>query len=144
VETADQAATIRRLGAGFGQGYLWSPAVPLTELPLLLRAGRFAAIPREPSGRQPRPAAGETSMAEDSDRARIIALHRSGASPSTIAAALNADGRRTTKGGRWHRNSVAQVIAEATFPDLSGREPPGAYPADPHRRGQELGPERRR
>jgi diguanylate cyclase (GGDEF)-like protein/PAS domain S-box-containing protein len=144
VETADQAATIRRLGAGYGQGYLWSPAVPLAELPALLRPGRFTAIPREPSTRQPRPAVGDTSMAADGDRARIIALHRSGASPSTIAAALNADGRRTTKGGRWHRNSVAQVIAETTFPDLSGGDPPGAYPSDPHKRGQELGPERRR
>ena len=144
VETADQAATIRRLGAGFGQGYLWSPAVPVDELPPLLRPGRFTALPREPASRQARPAAAAPSVAEDGDRARIIALHRSGASPSTIAAALNADGRRTTKGGRWHRNSVAQVIAEATFPDLSGRQPSGPYPADPVAREQEKGPERRR
>ena len=144
VETADQAATIRRLGAGFGQGYLWSPAVPVDELPPLLRPGRFAALPREASSRQPRPSQAAVSIAEDSDRARIIALHRSGASPSTIAAALNADDRRTTKGGRWHRNSVAQVIAEATFPDLSGRQPQGPYPADPVTREQEKGPERRR
>jgi hypothetical protein len=146
VETADQAATIRRLGAGFGQGYLWSPAVPLPELLPLLRPGRFTAIPGEPSARQPRPAAVAASMAADGDRARIIALHRNGASPSTIAAALNADGRRTTRGGRWHRNSVAQVIAEATFPDLSSRQSARAYPEDPVTPGteQELGPERRR
>ena len=145
VETADQAATIRRLGAGFGQGYLWSPAVPLADLPQLLRPGRFTAIPREPSSRAPRPAAAGTSIAADGDRARIIALHRSGASPSTIAAALNADGRRTARGGRWHRNTVAQVIAETTFPDLSsGGQPGGPYPADPVGREQELGPERRR
>jgi hypothetical protein len=128
VETADQAATIRRLGATYGQGYLWSPAVPLDALPPLLRAGRFDAIPREATSRQPRVSVAETPVTGDGDRGRIIAMHRSGASPSTIAAALNAEGRRTSRGGRWHRNTVAQVIAETAFPDLSPR---GAYPAEP-------------
>jgi diguanylate cyclase (GGDEF)-like protein len=147
VETADQAATIRRLGATYGQGYLWSPAVPLDALPPLLRAGRFAAIPRDGSTRQPRVSVADTPVADDGDRARIIAMHRSGASPSTIAAALNAEGRRTSRGGRWHRNTVAQVIAETAFPDLSSHEAPGGpYPSEPagSEDEQEVGPEQRR
>ena len=32
VETREQADELRRLGAHFGQGYLWSPAVPEGEL----------------------------------------------------------------------------------------------------------------
>jgi hypothetical protein len=151
VETADQAATIRRLGATYGQGYLWSPAVPLEDLPPLLRAGRFAAIPRDATTRQPRVSVADTPVGEDGDRLRIIAMHRSGASPSTIAAALNAEGRRTRRGGRWHRNTVAQVIAETAFPDLSPRDREGGpYPTVPVGSGseseseQEVGPERRK
>ena len=117
VETAEQAATIRRLGAAYGQGFLWSPAVPVSELPALLRSHRFSAIPQErPLGRRGRPE--PAPVADDNDRARIVAMHRSGASPSTIAAALNSEGRTTRRGGRWHRNTVAQVIAETTFPEL--------------------------
>jgi Recombinase len=47
-----------------------------------------------------------------------MALHAGGASPTSIAAALNADGLRTPDGHRWHRNSVARVIAERQFPEL--------------------------
>ena len=32
IETADQHAKLRQLGCSAGQGYLWSPAVPLEEL----------------------------------------------------------------------------------------------------------------
>jgi EAL domain-containing protein (putative c-di-GMP-specific phosphodiesterase class I) len=32
VETHEQAAELRRLGCHFGQGYLWSPAVPESQL----------------------------------------------------------------------------------------------------------------
>ena len=49
--------------------------------------------------------------------ARIFALHSSGASPATIAAALNAEGVAAPSGHRWHRNAVARVIADAEFPD---------------------------
>ncbi|HET6818716.1 MAG TPA: EAL domain-containing protein [Mycobacteriales bacterium] len=134
VETEEQAETIRRLGATYGQGFLWSPAVPLAELPDLLHPGRFGAMPRPASARRPRKLA--PAVAEDSDRARILALHRSGMSPTTIAAALNADGRLTLRGTRWQRNTIARVIAEDAYPDLSpGRAAaaPTAYPADPER-----------
>ena len=119
VETAEQAELARRLGATYAQGFLWSPAVPASELPDLLRPGRFRPMPTDLPRRRSRPRAGESLPSQDSDRARIIALHRSGASPATIAAAMNAEGHFTAKGTRWHRNTVAQVIAEATYPDLA-------------------------
>ncbi|HET7311447.1 MAG TPA: EAL domain-containing protein [Mycobacteriales bacterium] len=134
VETEEQAETIRRLGVTYGQGFLWSPAVPLAELPDLLHPGRFGAMPRAASARRPRKLA--PAVAEDSDRARIIALHRSGASPTTIAAALNADGRLTLRGTRWQRNTIARVIAEDAYPDLApAKDTPGSavYPSDPQR-----------
>jgi len=36
IETAEMAQTLRLLGCNEGQGYYWSPAVPLTQLPALL------------------------------------------------------------------------------------------------------------
>jgi diguanylate cyclase (GGDEF)-like protein/PAS domain S-box-containing protein len=129
VETEEQAETIRRLGATYGQGFLWSPAVPLPELLDLLHPGRFGAMPRPAAARRPRRLA--PAVAEDSDRARILALHRSGASPTTIAAALNADGRRTLRGTRWQRNTIARVIAEDAYPDLAPpSETAAVYPSD--------------
>ena len=42
---------------------------------------------------------------------RIVALHGEGASLHTIAAALNAEGRRTPSGPRWTPTTVARVVA---------------------------------
>jgi EAL domain-containing protein (putative c-di-GMP-specific phosphodiesterase class I) len=40
VETAEQAAALRDLGCAQGQGYLYSPAVPASEIgPVLARLG---------------------------------------------------------------------------------------------------------
>ncbi|MDQ1664176.1 MAG: Recombinase, partial [Actinomycetota bacterium] len=50
--------------------------------------------------------------------ARIAALHQSGASLNTIAAVLNAERVPTARGTRWHRNTVARVVAGRQFPDL--------------------------
>jgi diguanylate cyclase (GGDEF)-like protein/PAS domain S-box-containing protein len=132
VETREQEDALRRLGVGYFQGFLWSPAVPTSELPALLRAGQFVAKRTPRGARRAQPQVQVPPVAEDPDRARIIALHGSGASPATIAAALNADGRLTLRGTRWHRNTVAQVIAEAAFPDLDAPTggDPVAYPRD--------------
>jgi hypothetical protein len=53
---------------------------------------------------------------------RILALRRAGASPTTIAAALNGDGRRTAQGTRWHAASVARTLMEneASFRFIAG------------------------
>jgi diguanylate cyclase (GGDEF)-like protein/PAS domain S-box-containing protein len=107
VETNEQKERLRRLGCEFGQGFLWSPAVPAALLAQTLdaiEAGRAPTV--RAGGRRWRP------LPDSATVARIQALHDSGASLSTIAAALNADGRKTTTGTRWHRQSVARVIAE--------------------------------
>lgn len=110
VETEEQAATLRRLGCTAAQGYLWSPAVPLEELPAALRR-----INAPHGSRQRRPRGVDV---DEAVRARVLALHRSGASPTTIAAALNAGGLLTAAGTRWHRNTVARIITEHDYPDL--------------------------
>jgi diguanylate cyclase (GGDEF)-like protein/PAS domain S-box-containing protein len=105
VETAEQRDRLRALGCRFGQGFLWSPAVPAARL----RTTMDEIARGGPSGppRRRRPA-----METDSTTAgRILAMHQCGASLSTIAAALNADGLVTTTGSRWHRQSVARLIA---------------------------------
>jgi diguanylate cyclase (GGDEF)-like protein/PAS domain S-box-containing protein len=116
VETSEQADALRRLGCTAMQGFLWSAAVPLAELAVLLRRGPFPPTPlRTGRARGARP----VIRADQDDRkvrARILALHTGGASPTTIAAALNADGLRTPDGTRWHRNTVARVVADAGYP----------------------------
>jgi diguanylate cyclase (GGDEF)-like protein/PAS domain S-box-containing protein len=42
VETINQQACLRELGCGWGQGYLFSPAVPATGLENLIATGRFS------------------------------------------------------------------------------------------------------
>ena len=129
VETQEQAETIRQLGASYCQGYLYSPPVPVAELPALLEPGRFAPITKTAVPlRRRRTVASQ--IADESDRARILELHQTGASPATIAAALNAEERFTLRGTRWHRNTVAQVIA-ATFPELEpAAETDATYPTE--------------
>jgi diguanylate cyclase (GGDEF)-like protein/PAS domain S-box-containing protein len=112
VETAAQEEALRRLGCPLAQGFRWSPGVPAAELPATiarLAHGRLAGPAPEP-GWPP-----STGVPEESVMNRIAALHRSGASLNTIAAALNAEGSTTPRGARWHRNSVARAIAARQF-----------------------------
>jgi predicted signal transduction protein with EAL and GGDEF domain len=105
VETAEQRDRLRSLGCRFGQGFLWSPAVPAARLGTTMdeiARGRASGPPR-----RRRPAMGTDSATAG----RILAMHQCGASLSTIAAALNADGLVTATGSRWHRQSVARHIA---------------------------------
>jgi EAL domain-containing protein (putative c-di-GMP-specific phosphodiesterase class I) len=108
VETADQADLLRRLGCTYAQGYLWSRAVPITELARLVRPGVLRGWAQEQRAGWPSPTLGSHS------RGRILAMHRTGASPNTIAAALNSDGERTPQGARWHATTVARVILGGT------------------------------
>ena len=111
VETVEQLDVLRSLGCAWAQGFLWSPAVDPESLAALV-----AALPRGtfdvrygadwPRTRPPRsPVTTEHGLHE------LVRLHRLGASPATIAAALNADGYRTPRGLRWHHATVAEVIA---------------------------------
>ena len=52
---------------------------------------------------------------------RILAMHAEAASLHTIAAKLNNDGMRTSRGTRWSAQSVARVIADGRYPKDSWR-----------------------
>ncbi len=110
VETREQAVTLRKLGCDHAQGHLYSPAQPLDEL---LR--RLAEVRR---GRQKRAVTG-AALADDTSLSEILGLQQTGASLHTIAAALNSRGRRTTSGTRWNSRTVAGVISEIAFPELT-------------------------
>jgi EAL domain-containing protein (putative c-di-GMP-specific phosphodiesterase class I) len=109
VETAEQVHSLRRLGCDYGQGYLWRPALPSGEFQRAL-----AEIQREVAPRStPRRTRGRGRLAADpSAVARIVSMHRQGASPTSIAAALNLEGVPAPNGKQWHRVSVAHVIAD--------------------------------
>jgi diguanylate cyclase (GGDEF)-like protein/PAS domain S-box-containing protein len=108
VETLQQQELLRRLGCRLGQGFLWSPAVPAASLATTLdeiERGSRTTLRQRTRNRV---------STDPTTAARIRALHRAGASLSTVAAALNADGLTTATGTRWHRQSVARVIAADT------------------------------
>ena len=106
VEFAEQAEQLRRLGCATAQGYLWSPAVALRDVPL------------EPGAPTPRPRRNKQPTVDADTQAWIMRLHGGGASLHTIAAVLNASGERTDRGTRWHPRSVARVISRAAYPQL--------------------------
>ena len=115
IETAEQLATLRRIGCWGGQGYLWSPAVPIDELTELVtadRGRRLTAVGVRPAQRRPR----FPEATAEHGLSRLVQLHHSGASLATIAAALNAQGFRTPTGSRWHSVTVARTIAEIVHP----------------------------
>jgi hypothetical protein len=122
VETPEQLALLRQLGCWAGQGFLWSPALPLDDLVTTVRGlpgGRFPVAPeaaaQAPPGRRPR-----EQLTAEHGLTELRRLHGEGASLATIAAALNAEGYRTPQGVRWHRASVARVISDLAYPQLRG------------------------
>jgi EAL domain-containing protein (putative c-di-GMP-specific phosphodiesterase class I) len=95
VEEEGQAKLLAQLGCQFGQGYLWSRAAPLDEVVEL--------APRALAGKGGgRPA---KAIAD-----RMLRMARQGASPASIAAALNQDGINTPVDKRWHNRSVSEVL----------------------------------
>ncbi|MDX6246022.1 MAG: hypothetical protein QOE76_3745 [Frankiales bacterium] len=111
VETPGQSEILRRLGCTYMQGYLWSPAVPLPELAALLKPGAMHLLVQE-AGRRANGKPRGSIATDHETNGRILALHRAGASPNSIAAALNADNRRTPQGARWQASSVSRAITE--------------------------------
>ncbi|MDT7539705.1 MAG: hypothetical protein QOI82_3290 [Actinomycetota bacterium] len=111
IETGEQLAILHRMGCLGGQGFLWSPALPVEALSALLRApdGFVAASPAPPDRRR-RPRA--LAVTNEHGLHRIVQLHRAGASLATVAAALNAEQFLSPTGHRWHPSSVARVIAD--------------------------------
>jgi diguanylate cyclase (GGDEF)-like protein/PAS domain S-box-containing protein len=122
VETEEQADALRRLGCPLAQGFLWSHAVPISDLhDTMARIARGQRKPSDSVGtrRQGAPQLSTSPAADEAAVARIIALHQAGASLTTIAAALNADNLTTARGLRWHRSSVARVIADRQYPGMT-------------------------
>ncbi len=106
VETAEQYAVLRALGCGQGQGYLWSPAVPIDQLGAALAA--CAKVPvAAPGVRMIR----KIDELEPDARALLARMHTEGASLHTIAAALNRSLGRHPTGVRWTASSVARGLA---------------------------------
>jgi EAL domain-containing protein (putative c-di-GMP-specific phosphodiesterase class I) len=106
VENEEQAAALAAMGCQFGQGFLWSPAVDARAATDLLR--RRMWVPADPARSRRRLAPSEREDPRAVTRAR--ALHQSGASLYTVAAALNREGLRTRAGVRWHPASVARLL----------------------------------
>jgi EAL domain-containing protein (putative c-di-GMP-specific phosphodiesterase class I) len=114
VETLDQAALLRELGCQCAQGWLWSPAVALGTVATSGGWTKNFVVG----------ATGPASVAVRRERFRVgpehgldrmLSMHAKGASLSTIAASLNADGYFTPKGLRWHGTSVARAVADAAY-----------------------------
>jgi diguanylate cyclase (GGDEF)-like protein len=114
VETLPQAALLRRLGCQAAQGWLWSRAVPLGDVPGW--ASPYAVV--EPAPARPRPREPQSPVGPEHGVDTLLALHRDGASLESIASALNREGYRTPSGRRWHSTTVARTITEAAYPSL--------------------------
>ena len=112
VETVEQYAVLRSMGCQRGQGWLWSPAVPIAELEDAVAAceqvpvaERGARMPRVPEG-----------LADEA--ATIIArMHAEGASTHDIADALNRTVGRHPSGVRWTAGAVERGLPVAPRPD---------------------------
>jgi diguanylate cyclase (GGDEF)-like protein/PAS domain S-box-containing protein len=119
IEQEEQAQLLRRLGCHAGQGFIWAQAAKVSEV--------AALVARQPRGRFPVPGGAPTRADRRGDDelaglsavhgfTRMLALHRDGASPTTIAAALNAEEFRTPRGNRWHRTTVQRALDAAVSP----------------------------
>jgi EAL domain-containing protein (putative c-di-GMP-specific phosphodiesterase class I) len=106
VETAEQYAALRDLGCQEGQGFLWSPAVPIQELPDVLA---FCQTVQTPVARERSPRS--TVSLEPATAARIASLHVNGSSLNSIAVTLNRSAVVNPAGGRWTANVIARHLA---------------------------------
>src|SRR3954452_21457454 len=100
IETEQQARAVRDLGCDIGQGYLFGRPQPI-------EAFTPDALQRKDQARRARRA---PRTIGDAARLRLVELHEQGASPNSIAAALNRSGYRAPGGTRWHARSVRTFI----------------------------------
>lgn len=107
VETLQQAALLHELGCAAGQGFLWSPAIPLSELT------------HAPAARQP--LLSDQAAADPATTTLILRMHERGSSLRAIAAALNARVGKPKTGKGWNPEAIAQVIATTQYPRLQQR-----------------------
>lgn len=99
VETTTQLELLTQLGCDLAQGYLFCPpsAVPALQ----------AWLDGQPTTGVQHPRLG----ARNPEAPRILAMHNNSISVHSIAAALNAEGKRTPGGLRWSAQSVAKILA---------------------------------
>jgi hypothetical protein len=112
IETAEQANILEDLGCGLGQGYLWSPAVPLEDLK------EVATVQTAPK-RHPRV---DSRLIDKGTRSCILHRHRDGISLDVIAAMLNGAESTTAARPTWSSSAVARVIARSAYPRVGGDE----------------------
>jgi diguanylate cyclase (GGDEF)-like protein/PAS domain S-box-containing protein len=111
VETVGQLQALRDLGVAQAQGFLWTRPLPPEQLEAwLVDRPQIRATSDVPQ--LPLPSADAPVVTPGSDEARILELHLQGASLHTVAAALNAEARRTAGGRRWTTTTVARVVAD--------------------------------
>ena len=111
IETPEQYAVLRSMGCLRGQGYLWSPAVPIDELHRAFAA--CEKVPVAPRGsRLPRVVEGLSSEATT----LINKMHAEGASTHNIAETLNHTVGRHPSGVRWTAGAVARGLPTASVP----------------------------
>ncbi|HXH78951.1 EAL domain-containing protein [Nocardioides sp.] len=109
VETAEQYGVLRSMGCQRGQGWLWSPAVPIDQLEDAIAASERVPV-AERQSRLPRVADGVSC-----DDATLIAeMHAAGSSTQDIAAALNHTVGRHPSGVRWTAGAVARGLPVST------------------------------
>jgi diguanylate cyclase (GGDEF)-like protein len=107
VETPEQHAVLLKLGCHQAQGFLWSRAVPLADLPRVLGECAEQALPLRTSQRATR-----AWSLEPRYDATITSMCEAGASLHTIAAALNRSGFQTPVGHRWGAHGVAKYLRD--------------------------------
>ena len=105
VETAEQYAVLRAMGCVRGQGFLWSPAVPIGQLDTAFRRCEAVAVP-PPGSRLPRVPEGVTAEISST----IARMHAEGASTQAIADELNRTVGRHPSGVRWSAGAVARGL----------------------------------
>lgn len=119
VETSSQAHLLRELGCSYGQGRLWRASVRADELLTSATEIERYAIPTF----DPNPTRGHNAEPDAAVRTSILAMHRRGASPASIAAALNQDSVPPPTGTRWHQFTVARLIATVSDPSSPQSSP---------------------
>jgi diguanylate cyclase (GGDEF)-like protein len=114
VETMEQYGFLRSLGCHHGQGFLWSPAVPLEKLSAAVEACDQVAAPAQ------RSAMARPRTAQDTRVTALISKMNAEDAPlHTIASALNRTIGSRPSGARWTAGSVAREL-----PAMG--EPPGS------------------
>jgi diguanylate cyclase (GGDEF)-like protein len=105
VETVEQYAFLRSLGCQRGQGFLWSPAVPLDKLSDALDVTDHVPVPAPRS-----PRARPRTVQDTQVRALISKMSAEDAPLHTIAGALNRTIGSRRRGRRWTAGSVAREL----------------------------------